>query len=220
MKGIQRVGVLTLGVPILAAVSAATAEQAVGHWKFNEGTGNVAHDSSGRNNDGEIVNAKWTSGPSPGSAALAFRDYATSNPPPAGPTYVRAKNRDGLNPTKGFDISANVYVDPSFSPQFAAAVVEKGEGYGCSYRLLMTSDLRVEAVAGNEHAILLSSTKLTLGKWTATRVTYDGRTLKVYIDGREDASVAVQTRNLSSEDDVIIGKRFTGKLADIVIATE
>ncbi|MGD1082423.1 MAG: LamG-like jellyroll fold domain-containing protein [Candidatus Sulfotelmatobacter sp.] len=166
------------------------------------------------------MGAKWTNGPSPGGGALAFRDHANEYPPPAELSYVRVRNSDSLNPIKGFDIAANVYIDPSFSPMFAADIVEKGDGYGCSYRLLITNDFKLEAVAGNEHSALVSSTKLPLGRWVSARATYDGRTLKIYIDGKEDASMAVQTKSLASQDDLIIGRRFTGKLADIVVTAE
>lgn len=205
---------------ILLSTSASSAQQIVGQWKLNEGSGSVAHDSSGRKNEAEIVGAKWTSGPSQGSNALAFRDYATANPPSVEESYVRVKSSDSLNPVKGFSISANVYIDPSFSPVFAADILQKGDGYGCSYRLFITPGFKLEAVAGNEHSVLLSSTKVPLGKWFSAKATYDGQTLKIYIDGKEDGSIAVQTKSLASQDDLIIGKRFTGKLADIAVSTE
>ena len=197
-----------------------SAQQIVGQWKLNEGSGKVVHDSSGKKNEAEIVGAKWTSGPSPGSSALAFRDYAADNPPLAEQSYVRVKNSDSLNPIKGFTIGANVYIDPSFSPVFAADILEKGDGYGCSYRLLITPDFKLEAVAGNEHSVLKSATKLPLGKWFSAKVTYDGKTLKIYVDDKEDGSIAVETKSLVSQDDLIIGSRFTGKLADIVVSAE
>jgi hypothetical protein len=214
------VSLLALLWLLLLSTSVSSAQQIVGQWKFNDGSGSVAHDSSGSNNNAEVVGAKWTSGPSPGSGALAFRDYVTANPPPTEQSHVRVRNSGSLNPSKGFDIAANVYIDPSFSPVSAADILEKGEGYGCSYRLLITSDFKLEAVAGNEHSTLLSSTKLSLGRWFAARATYDGRRLKIYIDGKEDASLAVQTKSLASPDNLIIGKRFTGKLAGIVVRAE
>ena len=215
-----RSGILLLFSVLFYAFSVARAQQIVGQWKFNEGSGTVAHDSSGKSNEGEIVGANWTSGPAPESSALAFRDQATAHPPSTALTFVRVKNNESLNPTKAFDITARVYIDPSFSPMFAADVLEKGDGYGCSYRLLITSDFKLEAVAGNEHSALVSSTKLIPGRWFSARATYDGRTLKIYVDGKEDASMAVQTKNLSSQDNLIMGRRFTGKLANITVATE
>ena len=205
---------------LLLSTSVSSAQQIAGQWKFNEGSGSVAHDSSGKKNDAEIVGAKWTTGPSAGSSALAFRDYSTANLPLAEQGYVRVKNSDSLNPVKGFTIAANVYIDASFSPAFAADILEKGDGYGCSYRLLITKDFKLEAVAGNEHSLLLSSTKLPLGKWFSVKAVYDGQTLKIFIDDKEDSSIAVQTKSLASPDDLMIGKRFTGKLADIVVSAE
>ncbi len=40
---------------LLAASLTAQAQQVVGYWKFDEGSGNIAHDSSGKENNGEIV---------------------------------------------------------------------------------------------------------------------------------------------------------------------
>jgi hypothetical protein len=34
----------------------------VGYWKFDEGSGNIAHDYSGNGNDGTIYGASWTEG--------------------------------------------------------------------------------------------------------------------------------------------------------------
>jgi hypothetical protein len=43
----------------------------VGYWNFDEGSGNVAHDTSGNGNDGTITGATWTTG-KVGSGALSF----------------------------------------------------------------------------------------------------------------------------------------------------
>jgi hypothetical protein len=197
------------------------AQQLVGHWAFDEGAGSTAHDSSGKDNVGEILGAKWTEGPSgKAGTALEFHDSSAEYPSSPKTTFIRIKNSDSLNPRKGFDLSATFSIDPAFTPTFAAVIVEKGEGYGCSYRLLLTEDFRFKAVAGNEHAVLESSTKLTPGKWITARASYDGQALKIFIDGNEDASAAIQTRKLASSDDLIIGKRFSGRIANVAIAVE
>ncbi|MFB0552754.1 MAG: LamG-like jellyroll fold domain-containing protein [Phycisphaerae bacterium] len=48
-------------VLVLAVVGEASAEL-VGHWKFDEGSGNIAVDVSGYGNDGTINGATWTTG--------------------------------------------------------------------------------------------------------------------------------------------------------------
>jgi len=202
------------------ALSVAMAQQLVANWKFDEGSGNVAQDSSGKNNSGEIVNARWVDGIS--GKALAFVDYSAEYPTPDAKkaAYVRVKSSNQLNPTKGFDISAAIYIEASFSPTFAASLLEKGDGYGCSYRLLVMGDLKVRAAAGNEHATLDSATKLTPGKWITLRASYDGQKLRIYIDGKEDASIAAEVKNFSSSDDIFIGKRFTGRIDEVKISVQ
>jgi hypothetical protein len=45
----------------------------VGHWKFDEGEGTTAYDSSGEGNDGTVYGASWTTGVL--GSALAFDGY-------------------------------------------------------------------------------------------------------------------------------------------------
>ncbi|HEV2022590.1 MAG TPA: LamG-like jellyroll fold domain-containing protein [Terriglobales bacterium] len=211
------------GIVLVLCLSAASvwAQQLVGHWAFDEGAGSTVHDSSGKGNVGEIVGAKWAAGPSgKAGTALEFHDSSAEYPSSPKTTLVRIKHNDSLNPHKGFDLSATLFIDPAFAPTFSAVIAQKGEGYGCSYRLLLTEDFRLKAVAGNEHAVLESSTKLTPGKWVTARASYDGQALKIFIDGKEDASAAIQTTKLPSSDDIIIGKRFSGRIANVAIAIE
>ena len=61
-----------VGVCSLALVSPAWAGQQglLGHWKFDEGQGDVVVDSSGNENDGETWDAQWVKGKF--GTALAF----------------------------------------------------------------------------------------------------------------------------------------------------
>jgi hypothetical protein len=49
-----------------------TAGGPVSYWRFNEGSGSTANDSSGLGNDGTIHGASWVSGSPDGSTALSF----------------------------------------------------------------------------------------------------------------------------------------------------
>jgi hypothetical protein len=217
----RKYGVLPACVWILLFTSSLTAEaqQVVGYWKFDEGSGNIAHDTSGKENHGEIVNAQWTDGAS--GKALAFQDYSTGEPrhqPP--PQYVRVKHNASLEPKTKFDVSATINIDPQFTPRFAAAIVQKGSGYGCSYRLLLEPDFNIKVAAGKEHVLLESSRALEKGKWIKVRATYDGRALKIFIDDKEAASQEVAIRDFSSADDVTFGERFSGKIDEVKITVE
>ena len=146
--------VLFLGPFVLA--QRALAQQGAAYWKFDEGSGNVAHDSSGNHNDGTIVKAAWAEGAS--GKALAFRDYAAGYPskPASESEYVLVKHSPGLTPHKSFEVSATIDVDPGFEPSFAAGIVQKGSGYGCSFRVLLRSDLHIQATVGQEHNSVVS----------------------------------------------------------------
>ena len=51
-----------LSVALVIAVAAGTSEAGlVAHWKFDEGSGGLAHDETG-NHDGSISGAGWTNG--------------------------------------------------------------------------------------------------------------------------------------------------------------
>ena len=55
----RRVFALFVALFIAAPAYAQTKAGLVAHWDFNDGRGNVLHDKSGNNNDGEIHGAKW-----------------------------------------------------------------------------------------------------------------------------------------------------------------
>ena len=153
--------------------------------------------------------------------ALAFRDYTADEPPSQPPPqYVRVKHSTTLEPKTKFEISASINIDPKFSPTFVAGILQKGTGYGCSYRLLLGSDLRVRVAAGKEHVNLETSRTIEKGKWTKVRATYDGRALKIFVDDKEEASQEVAIRDFSSTDDVTFGERFTGKIDEVRISVD
>jgi chitodextrinase len=64
-------------------VLGATTNGLVGYWNFDEGSGTVAHDTSGNGNDGTITGATWSANPPAGggSGVLSFNgsnDYITT----------------------------------------------------------------------------------------------------------------------------------------------
>lgn len=113
--------VWTLALAALVATSVSAAvdpETAVGIWLFDEGSGDVAADSSGNGNDGELVGAGWADGVRgmavefDGVSHVAFPANATTDDFLDGFTYmlwvdvvaagnanVRIMERDWHNPT-------------------------------------------------------------------------------------------------------------------------
>ena len=66
-KQIFIIGVL---IGLLTTIVSATEQGLVGYWRFNEGSGATAADSSGHGNNGTIYGAKWVEGKS--GKALSF----------------------------------------------------------------------------------------------------------------------------------------------------
>lgn len=196
--------------------TAAGAQELTGHWTFDEGHGTMAGDSSGMNHHGDVVNASWVDGLS--GKALALRDYSADYPPSPTHTFIRVEHSERLNPQSGFDISATIRIDPAFEPYFDATIVQKGAGYGCAYRVLLTRDFRVKAVAGNDHAVLEGATVLPVGTWTTIRAAYDGENLTIHVDGEEDGSHRTEVNGFSNRDDILMGERFTGDIDEIRIS--
>ncbi|MCH8219699.1 MAG: LamG domain-containing protein, partial [Planctomycetes bacterium] len=61
---------------VLAVLLPGTANaELVGHWRFNEGTGTVALDSSGNGNDGTLTGAQWVPGQLGGALAFDGDDW-------------------------------------------------------------------------------------------------------------------------------------------------
>jgi hypothetical protein len=56
------IGFLCLSLLLSFTPQAIASPPPVAYWKFDEGSGNVAHDSSGNGNDGTIYIATWTAG--------------------------------------------------------------------------------------------------------------------------------------------------------------
>lgn len=96
----------------------------VGHWKFDEGSGTTAADSSGNNNTGTLINGPtWTLAPSNGGdgkigGAVSF-DGITQ--------YVNSGSNTILDNLPALSFSA--WINPStatYGPQ--GTVVQKGHG--------------------------------------------------------------------------------------------
>src|SRR6476660_849717 len=71
-----------------SAEDAAVSRNLIAHWKFEEGTGDVIKDSSGKGNDGTIVPANrpkstWGAGDFAGSMSFNGNDHFVRVPPSA-----------------------------------------------------------------------------------------------------------------------------------------
>jgi len=144
----------------------------VGWWRFDEGAGTIAEDSSGYGNDGTIYGATWVDGKY--GKALSFD--GTDD-------YVDCGNAASLSPTN--EETVIMWVKPS-------------AGYGELYPRLIAHDdyvrlyVYIDSATGRLHihfytsggiAGVTSSLSLGIDTWTHVAFLYDGDYMKLYLNG-------------------------------------
>lgn len=182
----------------------------VGYWKFDEGLGNIVHDSSGSGYDGTVNNALWANGLFGG--ALDFNGVNS---------YVEMAGSGALNPA---EISVEAWVNFHSLPapdsytvgsiaHPVAMIVSKGtddlvNGYFGLSACRMPPEAPVNFqfyLCENGHQRARSTTEVVENRWYYVVGTYDGSTLRLYVNGvLEDEETFGVTRT-SNNGDVIFG---------------
>ncbi len=186
----------------------------VAAYGFEEGSGTTAADVSGHGLTGTISNATWTTAGKYGDA-LSFNG---SN------AWVTVADNALLHLTTGMTVEA--WVKPAAaSSDWAAAVIKERGTTGLAYALYAT-DGAAKPPAGyvnksgtDYHATAASV--LALNAWTHLAVTYDGTTIRLYVNGTQAASKAVSgsinssTAPLRFGGDSVWGEYFNGLIDEV-----
>jgi hypothetical protein len=177
-------------LPVMKKVTIELSTGLVGYWNFNEGHGTTAHDSSGFGNHGTLMGVPsdpvWVEGRPCEDAGDAQDDGALDL---RGSGYVHCSNSDGrLDVADAITIAVWVRTDDCNNSEHNPYVA-KGDH---SYALKHQEDNNIEFFIYDRgwqfvRAPVDSSFN---GVWHHLAGTYDGRDLKLYIDGALQASVA------------------------------
>jgi hypothetical protein len=208
-------GNTTTTAAISVTVSNAVSTGLVAAYAFNEGTGTTALDSSGTGNGGILSNAAWTTAGVFGSA-LSFNG---SN------AWVSIADAASLDLTTAMTLEA--WVRPSAITSDWRTIVLKERPSGFAYALYATDGASrppagYVSINGSDVAAVAPGT-LALNTWTHVAMTYDGATLRLYVNGQlassraTTGSAAVSASPLRIGGNAVWGEWFSGVIDEVRI---
>jgi hypothetical protein len=202
----------TLSAVVTVTVSNTTASALVAAYGFNEGTGSTTTDGSGNGHAGTITGATWTTSGKFG-AALSF-DGAGD--------WVTVADAPALDLTTSMTLEAWVF--PTAASGWRTVVIKEAPG-GQAYGLYSYDNAPRPAVYLNTGQPVdvwaNGTTNLPLNTWSHLAATYDGVTLRLFVNGVQAGTkavtgpIVVTTGVLRIGGNSIWGEFFTGRIDEI-----
>ena len=183
----------------------------VAAFNFDETTGPTVFDSSGKGNNGTISGATRISG---GKNGRALRFDGTND-------WVTIADAASLDLTGGMTLEAWVY-PVSLGNRARSVITKEGTGarvYGLDANRSNRRPRGVVNVGGEQGAT--GTAQLRLVAWTHLAVTYDGSTLRLYVNGIESTTRALSGPIATSGGALRIGGNalgtewFNGRIDDV-----
>ena len=157
--------------------AAAPTNGLVGYWNFDEGSGTVANDTSGNNNNGTINGATWTAG-KVGNGALSLNGVNQ---------YITINNSPSLNPIV-ISISAWIKTDSAGTYKQILTKDANEGGRVWQFRISNTNKIQFIPFNSSTNGNYAGSITVTDGLWHHVVGTWDGVTINVYVDGVKDGN--------------------------------
>mgnify|MGYP000362531405 CR=1 FL=1 len=187
----------------------------VGAWHFDEGEGNITHDTSGEGNDGTIYGgANWTDGKF--GKALEFD---------GSDDYVNCGNDGSLQLNESWSISLWFLVE-SF-PDRVLGVIEKNWPNAKSFASWIHQTDKFLAFGvyksdGTRVTARTSNNLISLDKWYHVTVVYDGANIKLYVNGNLEVTSSPGEIGKLDTANLIIGyampnEKFVGLIDEVLI---
>ncbi|MEP4933220.1 LamG-like jellyroll fold domain-containing protein, partial [Haloferula sp.] len=173
----------------------------ISKWELDEVSGTDAPDSVGSNDGGLNAGPIWqpTSGRLAGALELANGDQVVNVPAIDVP---------------GDEMAISVWVKPNSFAGLAseARFVSKASGTGEQDHYWMVGSFtdgtavrfRLKTDTGNTATLVTGTGKLSLNQWNHIVANYDGSTMKVYVNGVEEGSMA-KTGDITADGGVAVG---------------
>ena len=200
-------GTVTGGAPRSGPVCGHS-DALVGAWSFDEGVGTTSADLSGYENLATLQGVAWTTTGKYGSALVFNGTNARVSVPDAASLHL----------TTGMTLEA--WVNPATVTAAWRDVIYKGND---NFYLEGTSDSGGRPAGGGTFAgsPLYGTSALATNTWSHLATTYDGATLKLYVNGVQVASraqagpIATSTNPLEIGGDLLNGQYFNGTIDEV-----
>jgi hypothetical protein len=153
------------------ALTGTTKAELVGWWRFDEGSGTVANDSSGNGNDGTFNgDPQWVDGILGGALEFDGTD-----------DYIEVPDNESLHLWERFTLAAWIYQVESSSSR----IIDKiGAGTANGPHLDTHPGTKLRSCSGT---CISTTTDHTLDEWHHVAVTFDEGYVKLYVDGYIEA---------------------------------
>src|SRR6202046_1183102 len=198
------------GLLALQGSAAAAAPGLVAAYGFDEGSGTTVTDASGNGNNGTISGATWSTAGKYGDA-LSFNGTSS---------LVTIPNSASLQLSSGMTLEA--WVNPStVNANWRDVLYKANDNFYLEATSTNGSLPDAGLIAGGTYADAFGTAKLTASTWAFLTETYDGSTLRLYVNGTQVASTAHTGAIASSPHPLQIGgdttySQYFGGLIDEV----
>jgi chitodextrinase len=193
-----------------SATTLATIPGLVAAYSFNEGTGTTVADASGNGNTGTVANATWTAAGKYGSA-LVFNG-----------TNARININDAASLHLTTAMTMEAWVNPTAAGTAWEDVIYKGnDAYYLEGATTSSGKPGAGGTFGTADVQTYGTAALPVNAWTHLAVTYDGATLKLYVNGALASSLArtgnilTSTNQLQIGGDSLYGQYFQGTIDEV-----
>jgi hypothetical protein len=178
---------------VASATTLSTNPQLVAAYSFDEGTGTTVADITGHGNNGTIANATWTTSGKFGKA-LVFNGSSS---------LVTIPDSQSLRLTTGMSLEA--WVNPPAVNSGWKDIIYKGNDNYYLEAFSPGGPPAIGIIVGATHTEAFGTATLTANTWTFLAATYDGNTLRFYVNGTQVSSQPRTGPIITSSNPVQIG---------------
>ncbi len=187
---------------ISSIVAAQVDDDTVALWLFDEGGGDVAKDLSGKGNDGKAIEVEWVPGKFGGAVRL---DGIAGKA-----DYIEVPGSASLDISEQLTIEVWVNIN-EHQPDHIRIITGYNAATNAGYSLLLSNVGQVKTFlhVNGGWKIYTGGTIIPEGEWTHLALTFDGATIKLYVNGEVDSEGAAVGKITPRGLDVLYIGRFS-----------